>query len=145
MSYGSAAFPRAPRGHDHPVVARLRAAGAVVVGLTNLPELAILPVHRQRPTAIARKPVGPAGRTPGRLVGEAPAGGGGVRACPASRTATDGLGSVRIPAAACGLFGIKPGNGPWFPGDLETSGWYGLSESGPARRHGRRRGPHGSG
>ena len=43
MSYGSAAFAATPLQHDHPVVARLRAAGAVVVGLTNLPELAIYP------------------------------------------------------------------------------------------------------
>src|SRR5580692_11708590 len=42
---------------------------------------------------------------------------------------TDGLGSVRIPAAACGLFGIKPGSGT-VPGFPATGNWYGLSENG---------------
>ena len=42
MRVGSAALPDAPQGEDHPVVARLRAAGAVVVGLTNLPELGLV-------------------------------------------------------------------------------------------------------
>ena len=39
MRVGSAALPVAPQGEDHPLVARLHAAGAVVIGLTNLPEL----------------------------------------------------------------------------------------------------------
>jgi amidase len=43
MRLGSAATSDGARGQDHPVVARLRAAGAVVVGLTNLPELSIYP------------------------------------------------------------------------------------------------------
>lgn len=43
MRSGSAATPATPQAVDHPVVARLRAAGAVVVGQTNLPELGIYP------------------------------------------------------------------------------------------------------
>ena len=125
MSCGSAAFSRVPQGHDHPVVARLRAAGAVVVGLTNLPELAIYP-FTDSVYGIARNPWDPR-RTPGGSSG-------GAAAAVASAMVpiahgTDGLGSVRIPAAACGLFGIKPGTGV-VPGDLGESGWYGLSESG---------------
>ena len=125
MSCGSAAFSRVPQGHDHPVVARLRAAGAVVVGLTNLPELAIYP-FTDSVYGIARNPWDPR-RTPGGSSG-------GAAAAVASAMVpiahgTDGLGSVRIPAAACGLFGIKPGTGV-VPGDHGESGWYGLSESG---------------
>jgi amidase len=125
MSYGSAAFPQVPRDHDHPVVARLRAAGAVVVGLTNLPELAIYP-FTDSVYGIARNPWDPR-RTPGGSSG-------GSAAAVASALVplahgTDGLGSVRIPAAACGLFGIKPGTGV-VPGDLGETGWFGLSESG---------------
>ena len=125
MSNGSAAFPQVPQEHDHPVVARLRAAGAVVVGLTNLPELAIYP-FTDSVYGIARNPWDPR-RTPGGSSG-------GSAAAVASALVplahgTDGLGSVRIPAAACGLFGIKPGTGV-VPGDLGESGWYGLSESG---------------
>jgi amidase len=126
MRYGSAVFSRAPRQHDHPVVARLRAAGAVVVGLTNLPELAIYP-FTDSVYGIARNPWNPR-RTPGGSSG-------GAAAAVASAMVpiahgTDGLGSVRIPAAACGLFGIKPGTGV-VPGDLGEDGWYGLSEPGP--------------
>jgi amidase len=125
MSYGTAAFSQVPQSHDHPVVARLRTAGAVVVGLTNLPELAIYP-FTDSVYGIARNPWD-RGRTPGGSSG-------GSAAAVASALVplahgTDGLGSVRIPAAACGLVGIKPGTGV-VPGDLGTSGWYGLSESG---------------
>ncbi len=126
MGYGSAAFPRVPQEHDHPLVARLRAAGAVVVGLTNLPELAIYP-FTDSVYGVARNPWDRR-RTPGGSSG-------GAAAAVASALVplahgTDGLGSVRIPAAACGLFGIKPGTGV-VPGDPEKSGWFGLSESGP--------------
>ena len=126
MGCGSAAFPRVPQGHDHPVVARLRAAGAVVVGLTNLPELAIYP-FTDSVYGIARNPWDRR-RTPGGSSGGAAA--AVAAAMVPLAHGTDGLGSVRIPAAACGLFGIKPGTGV-VPGDLGESGWYGLSESGP--------------
>jgi amidase len=126
MRYGSAARPAVPQTADHPVVARLRAAGAVVVGLTNLPELAIYPFS-DSVFGVARNPWDPR-RTPGGSSG-------GSAAALASAMVpiahgTDGLGSVRIPSAACGLFGIKPGHGvvavePW------EHGWYGLSENGP--------------
>jgi amidase len=126
MSYGSAAFPRTPQELDHPLVARLRAAGAVVVGLTNLPELAIYP-FTDSVYGVARNPWDRR-RTPGGSSGGAAA---AVAAALAPLAhGTDGLGSVRIPAAACGVFGIKPGTGV-VPGDLDKSGWYGLSESGP--------------
>jgi amidase len=125
MGYGSAAFPPVPQEHDHPVVARLRAAGAVVVGLTNLPELAIYP-FTDSVYGIARNPWD-LRRTPGGSSG------GGAAAVASALVplahGTDGLGSVRIPAAACGLFGIKPGTGV-VPGDPGKSDWYGLSENG---------------
>jgi amidase len=125
MSYGSAAFPRVPRNHDHPVVARLRTAGAIVVGLTNLPELAIYP-FTDSVYGVARNPWNPR-RTPGGSSGGAAA--AAASAMVPLAHGTDGLGSVRIPAAACGLFGIKPGTGI-VPGDLGETGWFGLSESG---------------
>ena len=126
LSHGSAAFPAAPQQHDHPVVARLRAAGAVVVGLTNLPELAIYP-FTDSVYGIARNPWDQR-RTPGGSSGGSAAAVAGALVPVAH--GTDGLGSIRIPAAACGLFGIKPGTGV-VPADLGETGWHGLTEHGP--------------
>lgn len=123
MRTGSTATPAGPQESDHALVTRLRAAGAVVVGLTNLPELAIYP-FTDSAYGITRNP----------WDGSRTAGGssGGAAASVAAGMVplahgTDGLGSIRIPAAACGLFGIKPGPG-LLPG---SGGWFGLSENGP--------------
>ena len=107
-------------------MARLRAAGAVVVGLTNLPELSIYP-FTDSAFGIARNPWDRR-RTPGGSSG-------GSAAAVASAMVpvahgTDGLGSVRIPAAACGLFGLKPGPGV-VPAQVGTDSWGGLLENGP--------------
>lgn len=125
MRLGSAAMPGEPQTGDHPVVARLRAAGAVVVGLTNLPELAIYPAT-DSPFGITRNPWDPR-RTAGGSSG-------GAAAAVASAMVplahgTDGLGSVRIPAAACGVFGIKPGAGV-VPAEVGADSWRGLTENG---------------
>jgi amidase len=125
MRLGSAATPDGAQGQDHPVVARLRAAGAVVVGLTNLPELSIYP-FTDSVYGIARNPWDRR-RTPGGSSG-------GSAAAVASAMVplahgTDGLGSVRIPAAACGLFGIKPGAGV-VPAQVGADSWRGLLENG---------------
>lgn len=120
---GSAATPAGPRSSDDPIVARLRDAGAVITGRTNLPELAIYP-FTDSAYGITRNPWN---RT--RTAGGSS---GGAAASVASGMVplahgSDGLGSIRIPAAACGLFGIKPG-----PGLVPGSGhWAGLSENGP--------------
>ena len=123
MRTGSAATARGPREEDHPLVARLRAAGAVVVGLTNLPELAIYP-FTDSAYGITRNPWDLSRTAGGSSGGAAASVAAGM--VPLAH-GTDGLGSVRIPAAACGLFGIKPGPG-LLPGG---GGWFGLSESGP--------------
>ena len=126
MRLGSLAAPDVPQPRDHPVVARLRAAGAVVVGLTNLPELAIFP-FTDSTFGIARNPWDRR-RTPGGSSG-------GSAAAVASAmvplaVGNDGLGSVRIPASACGLFGIKPGAGV-VPAQVGAGSWGGLLENGP--------------
>ena len=123
MRVGSAATPATASGEDHAVVARLRTAGAVVVGLTNLPERAIYP-FTDSAYGITRNPWD-ISRTAGGSSG-------GAAASVASGMVplahgTDALGSVRIPAAVCGLFGIKPSPG-LVPGG---GGWFGLSDSGP--------------
>ncbi len=126
MRVGSAATPDTPQDQDHPAVARLRAAGAVVVGLTNLPELGLYP-FTDSVYGIARNPWDPR-RTPGGSSG-------GSAAAVASAMVpvalgNDGLGSIRIPAAVCGLFGIKPGSGV-VPSQLGADSWGGLAENGP--------------
>lgn len=124
---GSAASAQSASAADHPVVARLRAAGAVVVGLTNVPELCLVPVCDSA-FGVARNPWNPA-RTPGGSSG-------GSAAAVASGMVplahgNDGLGSIRIPAACCGLVGIKPGSGV-VPGTADGSEmWHGLAENGP--------------
>lgn len=125
MRLGSAAMPDKAQTEDHRVVARLRGAGAVVVGLTNLPELAIYPVTDSA-FGITRNPWD--------LRRTAGGSSGGAAAAVASAMVpiahgTDGLGSVRIPAAACGLFGVKPGAGV-VPAEVGADSWHGLTENG---------------
>ena len=122
---GSAAVRTAVAEEDHEVVRRLRGAGAVVVGVTRAPELSLWPFtddedHATRnPWALDRTPGGSSG-------GSAAAVASGL--VPMA-TANDGLGSIRIPAACCGLVGLKPGRGV-VPCDLGIDGWYGMAENG---------------
>jgi amidase len=96
-----------PADKDHEVVARLRAAGAVVVGITRLPELGVFGTTEDV-WGVARNPwkleVTPGGSSGGSAAAVAAA------MVPVAH-GNDGLGSIRIPAACCGLFGIKPGVG----------------------------------
>ena len=126
MRDGSAATDPAPQTHDHEVVRRLRAAGAVVVGITNAPELCVFGTTDST-FGITRNPWDRT-RTPGGSSG-------GSAAAVASGTvpiahANDGMGSIRIPAACCGLVGIKPGAGI-VPSDLGDGSWFGMAENGP--------------
>ncbi len=128
---GSAATPPEPAEADDELVARLRAAGCVVVGKTQLPELAIWPFTEPAAAPATRNPWH-RGRTPGGSTG------GGAAAVAAGLAAlalgSDGGGSIRIPAACCGLFGLKPAPGlvPLAGGLAEH--WLGLTAFGPLAR-----------
>lgn len=126
MRRGSAAAPTAAQDEDHPVVARLRATGAVVVGLTNLPELGIYPMTDSA-FGVARNPWN-RDRTAGGSSGGAAA--AVAAALVPVAVGNDGLGSIRIPAAVCGVFGMKPGAGV-VPAQIGADSWGGLSENGP--------------
>ncbi|QSB13955.1 amidase [Natronosporangium hydrolyticum] len=110
---------------DHEVVRRLRGAGAVVIGTTRMPELGLWGTTDD-PSVITRNPWDPE-RTPGGSSG----GSGAAVAAGLVPIAhgTDGLGSVRIPAACCGLVGLKPGRGV-VPSRLGADSWFGLTEHG---------------
>jgi amidase len=126
MRVGSAATPDTPQEADHPAVARLRAAGAVVVGLTNLPELSLYP-FTDSAYGITRNPWNPRRTAGGSSGGSAAA---VASAMVPIALGNDGLGSIRIPAAVCGLFGIKPGPGV-IPAQIGLDSWGGLAENGP--------------
>jgi amidase len=105
---GSDAFGDFVPAHDAFVVRRLREAGFVIVGKTNLPEFGILPVTEPRRFGPTRNPWDRE-RTPGGSSG------GAAAAVAAGMVplahGSDGGGSIRIPAACCGLVGLKPGRG----------------------------------
>ncbi|MEU9223765.1 amidase family protein [Streptomyces massasporeus] len=123
---GSAATPDTPAAQDHVTVARLRAAGAVVVGLTNVPELCVFGTT-DGVLGIARNPWDPTRSAGGSSGGSAAAVAAGM--VPIA-LGNDGMGSLRIPAANCGLVTIKPGQGVVPTGDGDST-WFGMSENGP--------------
>jgi len=123
---GSAATPDTPATDDHVTVARLRAAGAVVVGLTNVPELCIFGTT-EGVLGTARNPWDTSRTAGGSSGGSAAAVAAGM--VPIA-LGNDGMGSLRIPAANCGLVTIKPGHGV-VPAGISDGDWFGMSENGP--------------
>lgn len=126
--HGSAASPAHPQAEDDVLVARLRTAGAVPVGKTRMPELGLSTVSDNafgaalNPWDLARTPAGSSGGSGAAL----------ASAQVPIATGSDGGGSIRLPSAACGTFGIKPGSGTLPVRDTHPlAGWGGLSQSGP--------------
>jgi len=129
---GSAAFcDEVPARSDSVLVSRLRAAGCVVVGKTNTPELGwkgdtdnMVFGATRNPWRTENSPGGSSGGTGAALAaGMIPLG-----------TGSDGGGSIRIPASACGLSGFKPSLGRVPSGGKTPPGWGQLSTKGPMAR-----------
>ena len=132
-SYGTAS-PEPVARRDAEQVRRLRAAGAVVVGATRLPELALWPFTETAVFGATRNPWS-TDRTPGGSSGGSAA--AVAAGMVAAATASDGGGSIRIPAACCGLVGLKPQRGRVPLGasaDTDEEHWHGLSVAGALTR-----------
>ena len=112
-----------PASQDSELVRRLRAAGAVVIGKTNLPELAIMGDTEGPAFGITRNPWNTERSAGGSSGGSAAAVAAGL--C-AAATASDGAGSIRIPASNCGLVGLKPTR-DCIPLAPLKEHWYGMS------------------
>jgi amidase len=115
-----------PATADAEPIRRLRAAGAIPVGVTNVPELMIFPWTATAANGVTRNPWDLTRTTGGSSGGSAGAVAAGLVA---AATASDGGGSIRIPAAACGLVGMKPSRGR-----VSGGGWLGLSTYGALAR-----------
>jgi len=122
---GSAAASPEPQAEDHPVVVRLRAAGAVVVGITRVPELCLYGATDD-PAAVSRNPWDTARSPAGSSGGSAAAVAAG---CVPIAHGNDGMGSLRLPAAACGLVTLKPGLGV-VPAGIGADSWSDMAENG---------------
>jgi amidase len=115
-----------PATADAELVRRMREAGAIVIGKTNVPELCIWPFTEtttwgstRNPWDLQRAPGGSSGGS-GAAVGAGLVGGA---------LAADGAGSIRIPASWCGLFGLKPQRGR-VPTAPAVEPWHGLTVNG---------------
>jgi amidase len=115
---------------DAEIVRRLRSAGAVILGKTHVPELTITPWTESPTFGVTRNPWD-MHRTPG---GSSGGSGAAVAAGLASAAiGSDGAGSIRIPAACCGVFGLKAQNGR-VPTAPLVEPWRGMSIWGPLSR-----------
>lgn len=123
--HGSKAYDQ-PAEANAVAVQRILDAGAITLGTTNLPELAICGFTESEASGDTRNPWDP-GRTPGGSSG------GSAAAVAAglvgAASASDGAGSIRIPGSLTGLFGLKPQRGriSLMP---EAEHWYGMSVTG---------------
>src|SRR5437867_9558895 len=129
-TYGSRAFEHFVPAEDAVVVERLKAAGAIVLGKTSLPEFAAKGVtdpplfgHTRNPWALDRVPGGSSGG----------AGAAGAAGLGPIAMGNDAAGSVRLPASFCGVAGLKPtwGRIPYYP---NPHPWEIASQNGPLTR-----------
>jgi len=112
---GSRAYQDAPLPiADAPAIARLREAGAIFLGKTAMPDFGILASGYSSKHGVTRNPRAPQHNPGGSSSGAAAAVAAGIDT---AGIGTDIVGSVRLPASFCGLFGFKPSQGrvPYYP------------------------------
>jgi aspartyl-tRNA(Asn)/glutamyl-tRNA(Gln) amidotransferase subunit A len=125
---GSRLFEGRISSHDTTQVARLRAAGAIVVGKTNAPEFGATAITKNLVYGVTRSPWDLAATPGGSSGGSAAALAANV--CPLV-TASDGGGSIRIPASFVGAFGLKTSFGRVPRGPFEQWEFDDKSVAGP--------------
>jgi amidase len=123
-SAGSRVFADAVADHDSEITARLKRAGLVIFGKTNTPEMGIATSTEPRLFGPTRNPWNLGYSAGGSSGGAAAAVAGGM--LPMAH-ASDGGGSIRIPASCCGLFGLKPTRARNPMGPDVGEGWSGAS------------------
>jgi amidase len=131
LTNSSRAFENNIARVDSFAVSRLKSAGAVILGKTNAPEFGTRPV--------TEGPLYPPARNPWDLERTAGGSSGGAAAAVAAGLCAlahgaDGGGSVRIPAACCGVVGLKPSRGRISSGPLLGESWAGLATHGVIAR-----------
>jgi len=124
---GSLAHDGVPAAQDAEPVRRLRAAGAIILGKTHVPELEALAATESLAYGATRNPWDSARTSGGSSGGSGTAVAAGLAA---AALGTDGAGSIRIPAACCGLFGLKPQRDR-VP---MASNWFGMAVAGALTR-----------
>ncbi len=122
-----------PASQDASVVRRLREAGAIIIGKTNLSEFGALPISESATWGVTRNPwdldISPGGSSGGSAAAVA-------SGCVAASLGSDGGGSIRIPAACCHLFGLKAQRGRVSTKQAPEHGndWNGAPHIGPLAR-----------
>jgi amidase len=119
-----------PAAADAEVVRRLREAGAIVIGKTNVPELCVWPFTETATFGATRNPWDLQRAPGGSSGGSAAAVAAGLIG---AALGSDGAGSIRIPSAWCGLFGLKPQRGRVSMAPRPRA-WHGLSVNGVLTR-----------
>jgi aspartyl-tRNA(Asn)/glutamyl-tRNA(Gln) amidotransferase subunit A len=135
---GSLAYKDFLPDEDDIVVARMRDAGVIMLGKTNVPEFGYSPTGHNPVFPTTCNPWNTALTSGGSSAGSAAAVAAGIGPL---ATGSDGGGSVRVPASFCGLYGFKPSMGriPLFPGARDerypgVSGWESVEHIGPISR-----------
>jgi amidase len=124
VTFGSRCFVDFKAPHDNTLIERYRRAGLVFFGRTNTPEFGLVPYTEPKLYGPTRNPWNPDHTPGGSSGGAAAAVAAGI--IPVAH-ASDGGGSIRIPAACCGLFGLKPTRGRTPCGPDFSELWRGLS------------------